>query len=52
MIKIALCLWFGALFLAFLSGRGKGRIWMGRLFLGGFCLLMLGFFLKLISRIL
>ena len=51
MIKIALLVWLGALFLAFLTGKGKGRTWMGRLFLGGFCLLVLGLFFKIISRV-
>ena len=51
MIKFVLLLWFIALLLS-LVAKGKGRTWMMRLFVGGFCLLLLGFFLKLISRIL
>jgi hypothetical protein len=50
-LKIALLMWFAALFLSFVA-KGAGRTWMARLFLGGFCLLLLGFFLKLISRVL
>jgi hypothetical protein len=51
MIKFALLLWFIALILSLLA-KGSGRTWMMRIFVGGFCLLLLGFFLKLISRIL
>jgi hypothetical protein len=51
LLKIALLLWFIALLLSF-TAKGNGRSWMPRLFLGGFCLLLLGVFLKLISRIL
>jgi hypothetical protein len=51
MIKIALLLWLVAFFLSFLT-KGSGRIWMVRLFVGGFCLLLLGVFLKIISRVL
>jgi hypothetical protein len=51
MIKIVLLLWLVALLLS-LVAKGSGRTWMIRLFVGGFCLLLLGFFLKLISRIL
>ncbi len=50
-LKLALLLWFVAFLLSFIT-KGSGRIWMARLFLGGFCLLLLGFFLKLISRVL
>jgi len=50
-LKIALLLWFIALLLSF-TVEGKGRSWIFRCFLGGFCLLILGFFLRLISRIL
>jgi hypothetical protein len=50
-IKIVLLLWFVALLLS-LVAKGKGRTWMTWLFLGGFCLLLIGVFLKLISRIL
>jgi hypothetical protein len=32
--------------------KGNGRTWMVRLFIGGFCLLLLGIFLKVVSRIL
>jgi hypothetical protein len=51
MIKIALLLWFVAFFLSLIA-KGSGRIWMLRFFVGGFCLLLLGLFLKIISRIL
>jgi hypothetical protein len=50
-LKIALLLWFIALLLSF-TVQGRGRSWILRCFLGGFCLLVLGIFLKLISRIL
>jgi hypothetical protein len=50
-LKLALLMWFIALFLS-LVAKGTGRTWMARLFVGGFCLLLLGFFLKLVSRIL
>jgi len=50
-LKFALLLWFVALFLAYF-GKGKTRSWMGRLFVGGFLLLLLGFFLKIVSRVL
>jgi hypothetical protein len=51
MIKIALLLWFIAILLSF-TVEGRSRSWIFRCFLGGFCLLLLGFFLRLISRIL
>jgi len=44
-------MWFIARILS-LVAKGSGRTWMARLFVGGFCLLLLGFFLKLISRVL
>jgi hypothetical protein len=34
-----------------LVAKGSGRTWMARLFIGGFVLLLVGFFLKLVSRI-
>jgi hypothetical protein len=49
-LKIALLMWFSALALSFLA-KAQGRVWMARLFVGGFCLLLLGAFLKLISRL-
>ena len=49
-LKIALLLWFIAFFLS-LVGKGKERSWMARLFVAGFCLLLLGIFLKLIGRV-
>lgn len=53
LVKIALLLWFVAFFLSLVASRGgKGRGWMLRLFIGGFCLLLLGVFLKVISRLL
>jgi hypothetical protein len=44
-------MWFIALFIS-LVAKGSGRTWMARVFVGGFCLLLLGVFLKLISRVL
>jgi hypothetical protein len=44
-------MWFVALLLS-LVAKGSGRTWMARLFVGGFCLLLLGFLLKIVSRIL
>jgi MFS superfamily sulfate permease-like transporter len=43
-------MWFVALLLS-LVAKGNGRSWMARLFVGGFVLLLLAFFLKLVSRI-
>ncbi|MGH9569619.1 MAG: hypothetical protein ACRD4F_08255 [Candidatus Angelobacter sp.] len=51
LLKIGLLMWFGALFVS-LMAKGKNRSWMARLFIGGFCLLLLGLFLKVISRVL
>jgi hypothetical protein len=50
-LKGALLLWFMALALSFLA-KAQGRLWMMRLFVGGFCLLLLGLFIRIISRIL
>ncbi|HET9839908.1 MAG TPA: hypothetical protein VFR84_16900 [Candidatus Angelobacter sp.] len=50
-LKIALLLWFVAILLSF-TVEGRGRSWIFRCFLAGFCLLVIGFFLKIISRIL
>ena len=52
LLKLVLLLWFVALFLALVAKPGKGRSWMGRLFVGGFVLLLLAMFLKIVSRIL
>ena len=49
-IKIALLLWFGAFFVS-LVAKGPTRSWMGRLFVGGFCLLLLALFLKIMGRV-
>jgi len=49
-LKLALLVWFIALCIS-LVATGKSRSWMPRLFLGGFILLLLGFFLKLVSRV-
>jgi len=49
-LKLALLMWFVALCISMVA-IGKSRSWMPRLFLGGFVLLLLGFFLKLVSRI-
>ncbi len=51
LIKIGLLMWFAALFVS-LVVKGKDRSWMARLFVGGFCLLLLAFFLKVLSRLL
>jgi len=50
-LKIALLMWFIALLLS-LVAKGNARSWMGRLFVGGFVLLLLAAFLKIVSRIL
>jgi len=50
-LRLALLLFFIAILLSF-TIEGRGRSWIFRCFLCGFFLLMLGFFLKLISRIL
>ncbi len=50
-LKIALLMWFVALVLS-LFAKAQGRVLMVRLFIGGFCLLLLGVFLKIISRLL
>jgi len=50
LLKIAFLLWFGALFVS-LVVKGKQRSWMARLFVGGFCLLLLAIFLKVLSRL-
>jgi hypothetical protein len=49
-VKIALLLWFVAFFIS-LAVKGKERSWMGRLFVGGFCLLLLALFLKIMGRV-
>jgi len=49
-LKLALLVWFIALCIS-LVATGKSRSWMPRLFLAGFVLLLLGFFLKLVSRV-
>jgi hypothetical protein len=50
LVKIALLMWFVALALSFLA-KAQGRIWMLRLFVGGFCLLLLAMFLRVIKVI-
>ncbi|HLW53918.1 MAG TPA: hypothetical protein VKW06_13860 [Candidatus Angelobacter sp.] len=47
LLKIALLLWFLAAGISFLA-KAEGRKWMARLFLCGFCLILLAAFLKLI----
>ncbi len=47
LVKIALLMWFAAMALSFLA-KAEGRNWMARLFLAGFCLVLLAAFLKLI----
>jgi hypothetical protein len=49
-LKIALLMWFAALALSLLA-KTEGRVWMVRLFVGGFCLLLLAAFLEVISRV-
>jgi len=49
-LKIALLMWFVALALS-LFAKANGRALMMRFFIGGFCLLLLGFFLKILSRV-
>jgi hypothetical protein len=49
-LKVAFLMWFVALALSFLT-KAAGRVWMVRLALGGFCLLLLAALLKLISRV-
>jgi len=49
LFKVALLMWFVALALMLLTKR-DGRIWMVRLFVGGFCLLLLAFFIALMRR--
>jgi len=51
LVKIALLMWFVALATAFLSKAANRNIWLLRLFLGGFCLLLLALFVRLISRV-
>ncbi len=50
LLKVALLMWFAALALSLLA-KAQGRVWMVRLFLGGFCLLLLAAFLEVISRV-
>ena len=50
-IKVALLLWFIA-FAISLFAKAQGRTWMARLAIAGFCLLLLGLFIKVISRVL
>lgn len=47
-LKLAFLLWFAALAFSFMA-KGQGRVWMMRLFVGGFCLLLLGLFIRLIK---
>jgi hypothetical protein len=49
-LKIVLLMWFIALVLS-LFAKAQGRVLMMRLLIGGFCLLLLGLFIKLISRV-
>jgi hypothetical protein len=50
LFKIALLMWFVALAIAFLT-KTAGRTWMIRLFVGGFCVLLLALFVRIISRV-
>ena len=47
MVKIALLLWLIGMVISFLA-KAEGRKWMPRLFLAGFCLVLVAVFLKLI----
>lgn len=47
LVRLAFLLWFIAVAISFLA-KAEGRRWMGGLFLGGFCLVLLAAFLKLI----
>jgi hypothetical protein len=49
LFKVALLMWFVAVALLFLT-RTAGRVWIVRLFVGGFCLLLLAFFIALMRR--
>jgi hypothetical protein len=43
-------MWFVALAIAFLTKTAR-RTWMIRLFVGGFCVLLLALFVRIISRV-
>ena len=47
-MKVALLMWVVAVAVSFLA-KAEGRKWMARLFLGGFCLVLLAAFLKLVK---
>ncbi len=49
--KAALLIWFVAMAFSFLA-KARGRVWMMRLFIGGFCLLLLGLFIEIMKRVL
>jgi len=49
LFKVALLMWFVALALVFLT-KTAGRTWIVRLFLGGFCLLVVAVFIALLRR--
>jgi len=48
--KIALLIWFVAMALSVFA-KAQGRVWMMRLFIGGFCLLLLGLFIEIMRRV-
>jgi heme O synthase-like polyprenyltransferase len=48
--KVGLLIWFVAMAFSFLA-KAQGRVWMMRLFIGGFCLLVLGLFIEVIRRV-
>jgi len=48
-IKLALFMWLTT-FALMIFARAKARTWIARLALGGFCLLLLALFLRLLSR--
>jgi hypothetical protein len=50
LLKLALLMWLVALAIAFFS-KAAGRAWMIRLFVGGFCVLLLALLVRIISRV-
>jgi hypothetical protein len=49
LFKVALLMWFVALAIVFLS-KAAARTWVIRLLIGGFCVLLLALFVRIISR--
>ena len=50
LFKLVLLMWFVALAIAFLT-KTAARTWMIRLLVGGFCVLLLALFVRIISRV-